>query len=132
MQEDMIEVRADGRPRRRREYSEAFKRRVVASTFEPGASVSGVAQRHCLNTNLVFTWRRDGRYRAQTQSAALLPVRVVETGQVAVSAPQVSASDVDTKQAYIEIDVRAAKLRLHGAVDMDVLGGVLGLIQGRP
>ena len=45
--------------RRRRVRSEDEKRRIVGETFEPGASVSAVAQRHGLNTNLLFTWRRE-------------------------------------------------------------------------
>ena len=44
--------------RRRRVQPEDEKRRIVAETFEPGASVSGVARRHGLNANLLFTWRR--------------------------------------------------------------------------
>lgn len=35
------------------------KRRIVAETFEPGASVSVVARRHDLNANMLFTWRRE-------------------------------------------------------------------------
>ena len=31
----------------------------VGETLEPGASVSAVARRHGLNTNLLFTWRRE-------------------------------------------------------------------------
>jgi len=34
------------------------KRRIVAETYEAGASVSEVARRHDVNTNLLFTWRR--------------------------------------------------------------------------
>jgi transposase len=45
--------------RRRRVRSEDEKRRLVGETFEPGASVSAVARRHGLNTNLLFTWRRE-------------------------------------------------------------------------
>ena len=45
--------------RRRRVRSEDEKRRIVAETFEPGASVSAVARRHGLNANLLFTWRRE-------------------------------------------------------------------------
>lgn len=131
MQADIIEVRADGQARERREYSEAFKRRIVASTYEPGASVSRIARRQGLNANLVFTWRRDSRYQPMTNSAALLPVRVVQAGPVTVPPAQVCAGEVDRKQAYIELEVRATKLRLHGAVDMSVLCAVLGLIEGR-
>ena len=34
------------------------KRRIVAETYERGASVSAVARRHDLNANLLFSWRR--------------------------------------------------------------------------
>ena len=34
------------------------KRRIVAESCEPGASVSKVARQHDLNTNMLFTWRR--------------------------------------------------------------------------
>jgi transposase len=44
--------------RRRRLWSEEEKRRIVAETLEPGASVSVVARRHDLNANMLFTWRR--------------------------------------------------------------------------
>ena len=43
---------------RRRRRSEEERRRIVAESFEPGASVSVVARRHDVNTNLLFTWRR--------------------------------------------------------------------------
>ena len=51
----------DGRAavrRRRRVWSREEKRRIVAECLEPGASVSLVARRHDLNTNMLFTWRR--------------------------------------------------------------------------
>ena len=44
--------------RRRRRWSEAQKRQIVAETHEPGVSVPMVAQRHNLNANQVFMWRR--------------------------------------------------------------------------
>ena len=37
--------------RKRRSYSKAFKRRIVAETLEPDASVAEVARRHGLNSN---------------------------------------------------------------------------------
>ena len=48
-------------PRPRRHWSAAKKRRIVAETYEPGASVSVVARRHDVNANQVFTWRRQFR-----------------------------------------------------------------------
>jgi transposase len=53
--------------RRRRPWSDDEKRQIVAETLAPGASVSIVARRHDLNTNMLFTWRR------QIGAAGLLP-----------------------------------------------------------
>lgn len=44
--------------RRRRVRPEDEKRRIVAETYERGASVSAVARRHDVNANLLFSWRR--------------------------------------------------------------------------
>ena len=44
--------------RRRRRWSEAQKRQIVAETHEPGVSVPMVAQRYNLNANQIFGWRR--------------------------------------------------------------------------
>ena len=46
------------RRRRRRRWSEAQKRQIVAETQEPGVSVPMVAQRYNLNANQIFRWRR--------------------------------------------------------------------------
>jgi len=47
-----------------RQYAIDLKRRIVEETFAPGASVSVVARRHDVNTNLVFAWRE--KYRQGT------------------------------------------------------------------
>jgi len=44
--------------RRRRRWSDEDKVRIVAECEAPGSSVSLVARRHDLNTNLLFSWRR--------------------------------------------------------------------------
>jgi transposase len=49
-------------PRRRR-WTEEEKARIVAECEAPGSSVSMVARRHDLNTNMLFTWRRQSRQR---------------------------------------------------------------------
>jgi transposase len=51
-----MERAADRRVRQRRSFAE--KRRIVELTFEPGVSVSQVAQAHGVNANQVFKWRR--------------------------------------------------------------------------
>lgn len=44
---------------KRRQWPEALKRRIVAETLEPGSSVSIIARLHDVNTNQVFSWRRE-------------------------------------------------------------------------
>lgn len=132
MERDVIDVRADGRPRRRREYTETFKRRVVALSLEPGASVSQVAQRHGINTNLVFTWRRDSALRAKPEFPTvampkLLAVSVTAAGGDAKQA--LESKQMDMKASFIEIEVGASRMRLHGGVDMQTVAGVLRLLE---
>ncbi len=72
---------------KRRSYSKAFKRRVVAETLEPGASVASVARHHELNANMVFLWRRDPRFGPGRDAAAFLPVEVTATERTALPEP---------------------------------------------
>lgn len=62
--------------RKRRIYSTAFKRRVVAETMEPGASVAEVARRHGLNADMMFLWRGDPQFGPGREAAAFLPVEI--------------------------------------------------------
>ncbi len=64
----------------RRFWSEDENRRIVAQSYAPGVSVSVVARRYDVNANLIFTWRRDPRYKpaADAEGApSFLPVEVV-------------------------------------------------------
>lgn len=79
----------EAEPRRRRSWSTAEKRRIVAETLEPGASVSVVARRHDVNANQVFTWRRqvrEGVLGGEDTSIGFMPV-VVGTHGAACGAP---------------------------------------------
>lgn len=66
---------------RRRRFSKEFKRQVVEETLAGDASMAGVALRHRLNANLVFTWRRKYlRALASTQAkpVTMLPVAITD------------------------------------------------------
>ena len=66
----------DGRMRRRRRlWSDEERRRIVAESLEPGASVAAVARRHELNANMLFTWRRQAG--VVTDAMALVPATIV-------------------------------------------------------
>ena len=62
--------------RKYRRYSLAERQAIVAECAEPGASVSRVARRHDVNTNVVFRWRRQMRDAAAPAPPRLLPVVV--------------------------------------------------------
>ena len=64
--------------RRRRFWSSDEKRRMVAESFEPGASVSTVAQRYGVNANLLFTWSRKMGVEASVRKdpMPILPVTI--------------------------------------------------------
>ncbi len=69
-------------PKRRRYRSLDEKRRLVALSYEPGASVALVARRHDVNANLLFNWRRQlggeaQRGVGQPGTMSFAPVEVV-------------------------------------------------------
>ena len=73
--------RLETQARRRRFWSDEEKLRFVVELDEPGASASIVAQRHGLNANLLFTWRRQFRRRSnltQTDGVTLVPISIAQ------------------------------------------------------
>jgi transposase len=111
---------------RRRFWSAEEKRRLVAESLMPGASVSKVAQRYGVNANLLFTWRRqETRCAASSGAEAVrfLPVTVAAAGAPAapVSSP---GSDggmeivlIGGERVIVGADVDAAALaRVVGAL----------------
>ena len=50
--------------RHRRSWSADAKRKIVAESLAPGASMAEVARRHEVNPNLLFTWRRQAAKNA--------------------------------------------------------------------
>ena len=64
--------------RRRRRWSDAQKRQIVAETCEPGVSVPMVAQRYNLNANQIFGWRRLFREAERADGADRFVPVVVE------------------------------------------------------
>jgi transposase len=71
---------ADDGERRRRTWSTDQKRRMIAESFAPGASVAEVARRYGLNANMLFTWRRRERRAGggDGEPVNIVPVKVVE------------------------------------------------------
>jgi transposase len=103
---------------RRRRWSSAEKRQLVARTLEPGASVSAVAREAGIHPSQLFGWRRQMRAPAPTGFAAVQIAGV--------------ASDL-VGLGTIEIEFAAgARMRIAGAVDPATLTAVVAaLTRGR-
>lgn len=104
--------------RSRRRWTIEEKRRITQETFISGASVSRIAQRHALNANQLFQWRkkyREGRLGSRA-TAKLLPVaitdeRLAEAEKVGVPVPPVPLG-------IIEMVLPKGKLRIEGRVEL--------------
>jgi transposase len=65
------------------------KRRIVDESFADGASIAEVTRRHDLNTNQLFTWRRQFGVElvAPQEFASILPVAITPDATAEYSAP---------------------------------------------
>ncbi len=105
--------------RLRRRWPIEEKRRIAQETFQPGASVAQIAQRHALNANQLFTWRRlycAGRLGPATK---LLPVAIAD--ERLVEATRVAEVASPSPLGKIEIKLAKGNLSLTGKVDLIVL-----------
>ena len=111
----------DTKQPKRRQYSEALKRQMVAETQAPGASVSIVARRHDVNSNQLFRWRRQLLPKAVVESGAMVPVEMVPDGD------RLRRPDRD---GVIEITFGCgARVRLRGEVSSETLRRVVELLR---
>ena len=93
---------------RRRAWTAEQKARIIAETYESGATVSAVARRHGLTPQQLFGWRRHVRQGAQERSGdsstAFAPV--------IVEAPPPGAATLIAPRPAIEIVVGATTVRV--------------------
>jgi transposase len=117
----LVDTKRQPRAAKRRQYSEALKRQMVAETQVPGASVSIVARRHDVNSNQLFRWRRQLLPKAVVESGAMLPV--------AVAAEEGRPRRTD-REGIIEIAFSCgARVRLRGEVSSETLRQVIELLR---
>ena len=101
----------------RRRWSDEEKRALVAQTFEPGGSVSGVARRHGVSASMLFIWRKQFRaalgFSKQPDGVGFAAVAIAgpDAGvPVAVASP--------TSDARISVEFGCgARMTVTGAVD---------------
>src|SRR5690349_23755925 len=117
----LVDTKQQPGPTKRRQYSEALKRQMVAETQAPGASVSIVARRHDVNSNQLFRWRRQLLPKAAIENGAMLPVAV---------APDEGRPRRMDREGIIEIAFGCgARVRLRGEVSSETLRQVIELLR---
>ena len=121
----------DGRVRRRR-WSEARKRLIVAESYQPGVSVSVVARRHDVNANLVFSWRRQYRELARAVGG-FVPVVVSSTEGAAPAKLLPVPPDIEpSASGRIEIALAdGSRVTVDRDVDAAALSRVFGVLERR-
>src|ERR1700704_3607806 len=117
----LVDTKQQPATTKRRQYSEALKREMVAETQAPGASVSIVARRHDVNSNQLFRWRRQLLPKAVVESGAMVPVEV---------APDDARPRRPDREGVIEIAFGyRVRVRLRGEVSSETLRKVVELLR---
>jgi transposase len=117
----LVDTKQQPATTKRRQYSEALKRQMVAETQAPGASVSIVARRHDVNSNQLFRWRRQLLPKAVVESGAMVPVEV---------APDDDRPRRPDREGVIEIAFGyRVRVRLRGEVSSETLRKVVELLR---
>ena len=118
----------------RRRWSEEDKRRLVAETFGPGATVHGVARRRGVSPSQLFAWRK--LYRDGAGIGRAVPVLSGVPGFAAVeitpAMPPSVADAVPAPSGLIEIELAGGdRVRISGAPDPGVVAAALRALAGR-
>lgn len=118
---------------RRRRWSREHKERLVAATFEPGASVSEIARSAGIHVSQLFRWRKELCQISAPRVPHLVPVEVVET----LPAPPTPAEPTPVsrppkKASIVTIDLgNGRRLRVESDVDIEALARILDVLERR-
>ncbi|MCZ2896160.1 IS66-like element accessory protein TnpA [Burkholderia thailandensis] len=112
-----MEIKAQGRRRGSKNYTNEFRTRVVAETRDPTRSLAEVARAHGLNANLVSKWRRDQEQEATSAAAPVELFLPVQRASPPIPEPVRSSGMV--------IECRGVRVCFEGKPESDVLRLVL-------
>jgi transposase len=118
-----------------RRYSSAFKRKVVKESLVPGASVSVVARRHDINSNIVFRWRkefRDGKLGKVLSKKGLAEAGFIEVDLVGdASGVRLLPAPREPGGESVKAAGPAAGGKTPGLIEIETAGGVKLRLSGR-
>ncbi len=118
---------------RRRNFSEADKRRIVEETCREGASVSGVARRYGIGTRLLFSWKKE-LTPGTSPGPTFLPVMLVDgtdqpAGPASVAAPAPVIVERPTPGIEVEL-IGGRRVRFERDVDPETVRRLVTLLEG--
>lgn len=130
----MSDVDTNGEKLRRRNkrWPSAPKRKIVAATYLPGASVSVVARQYDVNVNQVFRWRRLAEKSGSTPSSSSSSSGLVPVTIIPERVRGVARSSTTAVSDTIEIEVGGdCRVRVGSSFDGRALKRVLDVLWKR-
>ena len=105
---------------RRRDWPPEEKARIVAESYEAGATVSGVARRYALSPQQLFTWRRAARKSmavAEPPASLFVPAVVAPPpADQTAKRPRGRRKRKAARDGIIELEIDGVAMRVgHGA-----------------
>lgn len=114
---------------RRRRWSVAQKRAIVAAAFSPGAVVTEVARRAAVNSGQIYRWRHELRLVTQESGPVCGFARVVVTPGLPAPAPTVEAPP---SEPVIEVVAgTGGQARIPASVSPELAAAVIRAMVGR-
>jgi transposase len=113
--------------RRRRDWSDEEKARILAESADPGVNISEVARRNGVNRGLLNVWRRKARV-ASNEGPQFVQLRLddgVEARPDVIDQPRVRAGLIER----IEVTIAGAKVSVPVGVDAATLERVLAAVR---
>jgi transposase len=112
---------------RRREWLPEEKARIVAESYEAGATVSAVARRYALSPQQLFAWRRAAR---QPLAEAPAPESLFVPAVIAAPRPEPSARQRRKQKAardagVIELEIDGITMRVGRGADAKTVTAVI-------
>jgi transposase len=113
---------------RRREWLPEEKARIVAESYEAGATVSAVARRYALSPQQLFAWRRAARQPLAEAPAA--PESLFVPAVIAASRPEPAARRRRKQKAardagVIELEIDGITMRVGRGADAKTVTAVI-------
>ena len=113
--------------RRRRDWSDDEKARILAESVDPGVNISEVARRNGVSRGLLNVWRRKARL-ASSEGPLFVQLRLDDAVQArpdATDPPRVVACPAER----IEVTIAGATVRVPIGVDAATLERVLAAVR---